>query len=224
MSILDRIRRITKANINWLLDKAEPAEQELEEKIKELEETLLEGRESAASYGATFKRLERELDGLKQQQQECSKKAETALKVGDEDTARAELQIRVELSERIAQISPGVEKGKKTFEMLRENLTKLQQQLKDAKLKLQDLRTRKRVADAQKAFDEHLQKATSMSPEGVAFDRLEEQVEQTETEVEIRGQMQAGTLTDYELAQKSRELQVEAELSEMKERLEKNAE
>ena len=49
MSILDRMRRITKANINWLLDKVEPAEQELESKIKELEETVQEGRESAAS-------------------------------------------------------------------------------------------------------------------------------------------------------------------------------
>ncbi len=40
MSIFDRIRRITKANVNWLLDQAEPAEQELESKIKELEDTL----------------------------------------------------------------------------------------------------------------------------------------------------------------------------------------
>ena len=38
MSIFDRIRRITKSNLNWLLDMAEPAEQELEAKIKELEE------------------------------------------------------------------------------------------------------------------------------------------------------------------------------------------
>ncbi|MHC4119309.1 MAG: PspA/IM30 family protein [Planctomycetota bacterium] len=49
MSIFDRMRRITKANLNWLLDKVEPAEQELESKIKELAETVQEGRESAAS-------------------------------------------------------------------------------------------------------------------------------------------------------------------------------
>ena len=67
MSIFDRMRRITKANINWLLDKVEPPEKELESKIKELEETVQEGRESAASYGATFKRLQRELEQLKRQ-------------------------------------------------------------------------------------------------------------------------------------------------------------
>lgn len=220
MSIFDRIRRITKSNLNWLLDMAEPAEQELEAKIKELEETLLEGRESAAVYGATFKRLENEMKQLQQQQNECAQKAETALKVGDEDAARAALQKKVQLAERITQMTPGVEKGRKTFEMLRDNLTKLQQQLKDAKIKLQDLRARQRIANTQKQFDEHLQKATSTSPDGVAFDRLEDEVNQTEAEVEIRGQMQAGDLNEYELAQKSRDLQVEAELQAMKEKLE----
>lgn len=219
MSVFDRIRRITKANINWLLDKAEPAEQELEERIKELEETLLEGRESAASYGATYKRLENEMTQLQTRRDEYSVTAETAIKAGDEAAARAALQQKVQLAERIAQITPGVEKGRRTFEMLRENLIKLQQQLKESKLKLQDLKARQRIANAQKAFDEHLQKATSTSPDGVAFDRLEEQVNQTEAEVEIRGQMQAGDLTDYELAQKSRDLQVEAEFQALKEKM-----
>lgn len=219
MSIFDRIRRITQANVNRLLDMAEPAEQELEARIKELEETLLEGRESAASYGATFKRLENEMTQLRQQQADCSQKAETALKVGDEDAARAALQKKVQLAERMTQMSPGLEKGRKTFDLLRGNLIKLQQQLKDAKFKLQDLRTRQRIANAQKQFDTHLQKATSTSPDGVAFDRLEDEVAQTEAEVEIRSQMQAGDLSEVELAQQSRDLQVEAELQALKEKL-----
>jgi phage shock protein A len=65
MSIFDRIRRIAGANINWLLDKVEVPEQELESKIKELQETIQEGRESAAAYGATFRRLEQEYDNSK---------------------------------------------------------------------------------------------------------------------------------------------------------------
>jgi len=220
MSIFDRIQRIAKANINWLLDKVELPEQELESKIKELEETLQEGRESAASYGATFRRLERELEDLRSQQQNLTNEAEQALKATDENVARKLLTEKVKLSERIAQITPGVEQGRKTFEMLKDNMIKLQDQLKAAKVKLGDLKARKRAAEAQKAFDQQLSKTTSLGSDGVAFDRLEDEVLQTEAEVEIRQEIQSGEMSNMELAERSRDLQVEAELQAMKERLE----
>ncbi|MBN1817347.1 MAG: PspA/IM30 family protein [Sedimentisphaerales bacterium] len=222
MSILDRIRRIAKANISRLLDMAEPAEQELQAKIKELEEAILEGRESAATYGATFRRLETELDQLKQNQTECTKQAETALKAGNEKAARKALSEKVKFAERMAQMQPGIERGRKTYEMLRDNIIKLQEQLKAARLKLADLEARKRTAEAQLAFDKHLDRATSLNPEGVAFDRLEEQVLQNEAKVQIHQELRGDSLTEVELAQRSRELQVEAELEEMKERLEQD--
>ncbi|MBL7188791.1 MAG: PspA/IM30 family protein [Phycisphaerae bacterium] len=222
MSILDRMRRITKANINWLLDKVEPAEQELESKIKELEETVQEGRESAASYGATFKRLQRELEQLKRQQNDLKAEAERALKAGDEGTARKALTEKVKLAERISQIQPGVEHGSKTYEILRDNIVKLQEQLKAAKLKLQDLRARKRVAEAQNAFEQHLGKTMGVGGEGIALDRLEDEVLQTEAEVEIRQEIHSDALTDIQLAERSRDLQVEAELEAMKDLLEED--
>ena len=189
--------------------------------IHNIELRVGKGGQIVRSAG-TFAQLmakENEMAQLQQQQDECTRRAEAALKAGDDDAARAALQQKVKLAERTTQMTPGVEKGRKTFEMLRENLTALQQQLKDAKLKLQDLRTRQRLAQAQKAFDDHLQTATGTSPDGVAFDRLEDEVAQSEAEVEIRAQMQGTSLTDVELAQKSRELQVEAELQALKDKL-----
>lgn len=220
MSIFDRVRRITKANINWLLDKVEVPEQELESKIKELEETIQEGRESAAAYGATFRRLEHEQQQLRQQQQALVQQAQQTLKAGDEATARRALAEKVKLSERIGQIAPGIENGRKTYELLRDNLIRLQEQLKIAKLKLDDLKARKRTAEAQKAFDQHLGQALGVGADGVAFDRLEDEVMQAEAEVEIRQEMHGDALTDIELMQRSRDLQIEAELQSMKDQLE----
>lgn len=220
MSILDRMRRITKANINWFLDKVEPAEQELESKIKELEETVQEGRESAASYGATFKRLQRELEQLERQQGDLKAKAETALKAGDEAAARKALTEKVKLSERISQIQPGVEHGSKTYNILRDNIVKLQEQLKAAKVKLQDLRARKRVAEAQNAFEQQLGKTVAVGGDAMAFDRLEDEVLEAEAEVEIRQEIHSDDMTDVQLAERSRDLQVEAELQAMKDLLE----
>ncbi|HPD46317.1 MAG TPA: PspA/IM30 family protein [Anaerohalosphaeraceae bacterium] len=219
MSIFERIQRIAKANVNWLLDKAEPAEQELASKIKELEETLLEGRESAATYGATFRRLETEMQQLQQKQADLTAQAETALKAGDETAARKALAEKVRLAERIAQMKPGLDRGRQTFEMLRDNMIKLQEQLKAAKLKFEDLKARKRTAEAQKAFDKHLSRAVAFNPDGVTFDRLEDQVLQSEAEVQINQELRGDSLTEIELAQRARDMQVEAELAELRERL-----
>ncbi len=221
MSVLDRIQRIAKANMNWLLDKVEVPEQELASKIKELEDTLQQGRESAASYGATFRRLEHELEALRSLQENLTKEAEQAIKGNDEEIARKLLTEKVKLSERIAQITPGVDQGRKTFDMLKDNMIKLQDQLKGAKVKLGDLKARKRAAEAQKAFDQELSKSTTaLGSDGAAFERLEDEVLQTEAEVEIRQEIQGGAMSDMELAERSRDLQVEAELQAIKERLE----
>jgi len=220
MSIFDRVRRIAKANVNWLLDVVEPAQNELDNKIKELEETILEGRESAASYGATFRRLENELEALKNQLLGLTQKAQTALKAGNEAAARAALTEKVKLAERIAQMQPGVEKGRKSYEMLRANIIKLQEQLKTAKLKHQDLVARKRAADAQKDFDEKFDKATSLSPDGVSFDRLEEDVLQSEAQVEINQEIRGDSLSELEMAEHSRQMQVDSELEALRAELE----
>lgn len=221
MSIFDRIRRITKANVNWLLDKVEPAEQELESRIKELEETIQQGRESAALYGATFRRLEGELDQLRSRQTQLSKEAETSLNAGDEGAARRNLTEKIKLNERIAQLEPGILQGRKTYEQLRANICGLQEQLKSARLKMQDLKARQHAAQAQKMFDQTLSKTVSISGPGAVFERLEDEVLQSEAEVQIRQEMQSDGMNDFHLAQRSRDLQVEAELQAMKEKMEK---
>jgi phage shock protein A len=205
--------------MNWLLDKVEVPEQELESKIKELEETIQQGRESAASYGAMFRRLENEQDVLKKQQDDLVTQAELAIKAGDEDVARKVLTEKVKIAERIVQIEPGIARGRDTFEKLRENLVRLQQQLKEAKLKLRDLQARKRSAEAQKAFDQQLGKTTGAAG-NVNFERLEDEVLQAEAEVEIRQEINSDSMSNLELAEKSRNFQVEAELEALKDKLE----
>ena len=219
MSIFDRVNRIVKANIKWLLDKAESPEQELESKIKEMEEAFQEGRECAATYGATFRRMEREHQQLGDQQADLQVKAETAVKAGDDAMARKALEEKVKVAERMTNLAPGIDQGRKTYEQLRDSLIKLQGQLKDARLKLAELRSRKAAAEAHKAFGKHLNRASSTSADGVGFDRLEEQVLQAEAVVEIQEDIRGEIPSDVDLEARGRELQVEAQLRELKDRL-----
>lgn len=219
MSIFERIQRIARANINWLLDKAESPAQELEAKIQELEEAINEGREAGAVYGATFRRMERQAAAMKAESADWQAKAERAVAAGDDELARRSLSERVRLAERVARLEPGIEQGKKTYAQLRDNLVKLQDQLKSAKLKLAELRGRQRAAEAQKAFGKHLDRTVSATGEAVAFERMEDNVLQTEAEAETMAEIRGESMSDLDLEQRAREMQVDAELRAMKERL-----
>lgn len=218
MAIFERIQRIIKANTNWLLDKIEPPQQELESKIRELEGAIEEGRECAASYGATFRRMEKQAGALAAEQAQWQAKAETAVAAGDDDVAREALSEKVRLGERIAALAPGVERGKQTYEQLRDNLVCLGDQLQAAKNKLAELKARQRAADAHKAFGKQLGRLADVA-EGEAFERMEDKVLQTEAEVEIQEDMRGQSMSAADLEQRSRELQVDAELRAMKEKL-----
>ncbi len=221
MAIFERISRIIKANINWMLDIVEPAENELESKIKELEEIIHEGRESAAMYGATYRRLENDLAEQVKSRDKLAVEAENAIMAGDENHARKLLGEKVRIDEKIAQLEPSVAKGKKSFEMLNANIQKLQGQLRESKMKLRNLQARKDIADAQNEFDKKLGAAGIVDGDS-GFERLEDEVLTSEAEVEIRQQMRGETLSDFDLEERSRELQIEAELQELKEKIEKN--
>lgn len=221
MELFDRIQRIAKANINWFLDKVESPEQELESKIREMEEIIQQGRGSVAIYGANYKRLERQKDELLGQQQVLIVQAEQMLKAGDEPGARKALTEKVKLTERITQIAPGIEKGRATYGQLRANMIKLQDQLKTAKLRLQELKSRKQTAEAYKAFDEKLSGATTLSGDMAGLDDLENDVIMVETEAEVMREMRTDSLSDLDLVENSRDLQVDSELLAMKDKMEK---
>ncbi len=221
MSIFDRIRRITQANIDRLLDKVEPPEKELESRIKELEETILQGRESAAAYGASFKRLESQMLELEQKQAELKVQAENAVRINDEAGARAALTEKVKVAERISQLKGGVEQGRNTYITLKDNIIALQEQLKAARLKFGELKARKHIAAAQNDFDRQFGRIAGASDSPVSFDRFEDDVFESEAEVEIRRDINGQAMSEAQLARKSRQLQVEAELQSLKDSLQK---
>ncbi len=214
MSILKRLQRIAKANINWMLDKVDPPEKELEAKIAELQDAIKDGKAAAATYGATFRRLQREVEDYLAKQQEYQQQASAAVQAGDETAARRFLAEKISLAERISNLKPGVEEGQKTFDYVQSNLARLQDQLKQAKLKLAELKSRQRAASARQAFGEQLSTVNDAVGQGEIFERMEDQVAQDEALAEVIQDLQSG---DVDLEQRSRELQIEAELAKMRE-------
>lgn len=217
MSIFDRIQRIARANLNFLLSRAENPELMLEEKVRELEGAITEGKEAAAMYGATYRKMEREQERLRQEQSQWQQRAQDALAAGDENLARKCLGEKIKLHDRLRTLEPGVTQGRATFEQLRAGLKTLSEQVIAAQLKQQELKTRKAAAQAQQAFGHQVDKATAAARPGGEFERFEDKVMHQEAVVEIETQIREDTLgDDVDLEKRSRELQVDAELRALK--------
>ena len=139
MSIIDKIRRITEQTLNWPAETDSPTESALGALVADVDLTFQEGREKAAAYGATIRRLEEELEQLSVQYRALEAQADRATDPVGLRRVHAD-QARVQ--ERIAQVRVEVEQGRVSSEALQENLQTLQGQLRQARLKLQDLRAR----------------------------------------------------------------------------------
>jgi phage shock protein A len=220
MSIIDRIRRIAQANINSLLDKVDTPEMEIQDKIGELEQTISAAKEALAAFAVSQKRLEMEQSNAERAVAEWTEKAERELKGGKEAAARNALVYRIRSKERAERLNGMLDQSRKTYAELKENLVVLTDQLKAAKISLSELQSRKKAADAQKAFGGKLDKAMAVSGRDLNFSPYEEEVLQAEMEVEIEREVRGDMASiEKEIEQREVDSIVDAELEELKKKL-----
>ena len=222
MSIMDRIRRLTKANVHDALDKMEDPEKMLKHKIRELEEASKTARQALANFAVSFKKMEKEQEQMKRLKAEWQLKAESSLKIGDEEMARKCLAEKLKAEERINNLDPSIIQSKKTYAQLKDNLAILQDQLRIAKVRAAELQSRKHAAAAQQAFGTSFDKVTASSVDDADFAKMEEEVLETESEVEIDREVRGDlTKADIAIEKQSQELKVDAELDALKKSMKK---
>jgi phage shock protein A len=220
MSIINRIRRIAEANLHGWLDKMDVPEIVLQDKIEEMEQAIAEARAALADFASSRKRLEMEHAQSERAVTEWMQKAESDIKGGRESSARNALIQRIRSQNRSSRLSDMLEGSKKTYEELKESLVVLSDQLRSAKLNLSELQSRKRAAEARRAVGGKLDKALSISGRDIDFSTLEEEVAQTEMELEVdhrvRVDMEA---IDREIEREKYDSLVDSELEKIKRKL-----
>ncbi len=216
MPILERIRRIARANIQQWLDQAETPEDEVAAKIAELESAAREAKDALAGFAVTYKRLEKNVADLVAAHDEWQARAEAALQHGDEPAARLALGERIRAEERVAALTPVLESRRKTYDELKDNLLGIHNQLNLARSRLLDLRARRQAAAAEKAMGRQMDTVERCGADGV-FERLEHTVAGAEAEAEIDRELR-GALTPLgeTIAKRESARKVDAELAALK--------
>ncbi|TDA65691.1 MAG: PspA/IM30 family protein [Clostridia bacterium] len=222
MSLFKRIRDVSLANINALLDKAEDPVKMLDQYLRDMEEDIADAETGVAKQIALEKRLKQQVDEAREMTAKREQQAVQALESDREDLARRALEEKQTYETKVKDIESQWIKARASADSLRDQLRQMKSEYDKLRAKRDTLVARAEAAKAQKKIQEAFSGIGSATArEG--FDRMEEKVLQLEAEAEAAGEMRAGeTDLDRELAELAKP-DVEAELAALKARVQKKA-
>lgn len=154
MGLFDRIGRVVRANVNSLISAAEDPERILEQTVVEMQHDLTQLRQAVAQAIATQKRTERQAGQSQATAEEWYRRAQLALQKGEDTLAREALTRRKSYQDTAAALADQIQQQSGIVSQLKQNLTKLESKLSDARTKKDMYIARARSAKASEKLNE----------------------------------------------------------------------
>ena len=216
MAIFKRLADILRANINAMLEKAEDPEKMLKLIIADMEEALRKATVATAQAIANERRLRAQYEKARALAEEWQRRAEEALKAGNEELALKAVEKKVEYENLAAGYEKAYQEAHEVSERLRRELDTLKAKLEEARTRYTTLIARKRAADVQKEFAKY---TGSFGGDVFGkFDKMEEKILREEEEAEALVELSKDSVEE-EYERMSREKRARSELEALKEKL-----
>ncbi|WP_010272401.1 PspA/IM30 family protein [Paenibacillus senegalensis] len=218
MGIFKRLRDLTVASINDMLDRAEDPVKMLNQFLRDMEQDILEAEAAVAKQIAVEKKFKLQYEEAGEMVQKREAQALKALEQGNEDLARRALQDKKEHQTRYDEMLRQYGIAKENADKLRSQLSEMKDEFGKMKNKRDLLVARAEAAKAQKTINRAMSGLNSNGAAG-GFDRMSERVLQMEAEAQASGDMASSSRSlDKELASLG-DAGIEDELAALKAKL-----
>jgi phage shock protein A len=219
MGIFKRLRDLTMASVNDLLDKAEDPVKMLNQFLRDMEEDIQEAEVAVAKQIAIEKKFKQQYEEADEMVNKRGEQAMKALEQGNEELARKALEDKKEHQERLDVFKGQFDIAKTNADQLRSQLTEMKEEFGKMKNKKDLLIARAESAKAQKQINQAMSGfGTDNAAKG--FDRMSEKVLQLEAEAQASGELRDKSRSlDDELSQLDKSGGVDDELAAMKAKL-----
>jgi len=217
MGILDRAKRIFKANINAALSKAENPEKMLTQIVSDMQEQIIKVRQQVAAAIADQRKIEKQWRQYEEEAKTWQERAKLALQKGDEELARQALERKNQARELADEFKIQLDKQTTAVQQLKESLRDLEMKVEQARRKKNLLIARQKRAEAQKRIHDTIAGMKEGSA-FEAFERMSQKVDEIEAQAEAAEEL-AAEREDKDLEKKFRELtasSVDEELEKLK--------
>lgn len=180
MGIFDRMGKVITSNVNALLEKAEDDKKLIELNLDEMDEQIKAGHQEVVQAVAAEKQLRKKGDDLRADVERWDKRAELALKSGDEALAREALKQKKRVSQELESVEKARTQQRDAALRMKEELERMKEKLAELKLRKGSL-----IARAQQARGGTGAEQLGARGGSSAFDnfrRMEEKIEGREAE------------------------------------------
>jgi phage shock protein A len=207
MGIFDRMGKVLSSNVNALLDKAEDDKKLLELTVEEMDEQLKRARQEVIGAVAAEKQLRKKVEELAAEAEKWDKRAELALKTGDEALAREALKQK----RRVIAESEAAEKARQEARNnaldMKDELDRMEKKIEEVKMRKNTIAARAQQAKAGGGAEGLGAKAGSSAFSN--FRALEEKIEGREAENAAMAEVEdaLGTRERQDLEAKFRDLE-----------------
>jgi phage shock protein A len=190
MGIFKRLRDLTAASINDLLDKAEDPVKMLNQFLRDMEEDIMEAESAVAKQIAVEKKFKLQVEEAQEMVTKRQEQALKALEQNNEDLARRALEDKKEHQIRFDEMSKQHVIAKTNADQLRSQLNEMKDEFNKMKNKKDLLVARAESAKAQKTINQAMSGfGTDNAAKG--FDRMSEKVLQMEAEAQASGELRS---------------------------------
>jgi len=214
MGIFTRFRDIVSSNINAMLDKAEDPEKLIRLMIREMEDTLVEIKTACAGVMAGRKKIQRQLEELRDRAGYWEEKAELAVNKGRDDLAREALVEKRKFTRQTESLENELAENNHLIDQYQDDIRQLEEKLKSAREKQRLLVQRHIHAQSKIRAQKEIQRMDS-SETILKFSELENRIERMEAEADLVNYGKKTTLEE-ELERLSVDEEIENELQALK--------
>ncbi|MFL0252981.1 PspA/IM30 family protein [Clostridium neuense] len=197
MGVFKRLSNMMRAKVNDTLDEMENPIELLDQKIRDMEESLNNAKISSAQILGNVHEIEKKMEKAKLESQDFDAKVKLAVQKGNDELAKKALQKKLDADKQYESLSKSYEDASKKATLIKDKLRDLEEEIEKTRAYRDEAAARYNNAEATKKVNEVLSNVETGSNK-INLDDIERKIEKKEALAEGLGDLQQDKSLDKE--------------------------